>query len=60
MASVEERLDKMESKLTEMGNHLSHIQGAADTTNLLIKWVILPLIVILGGLVGVKIMLPPV
>ena len=57
---AKERIAKLEACTTAMAATLSKIEGSVGTTEMLVKWVILPLIVILGGLVGIKIALPGV
>jgi len=56
----ERRITKLETCVDDITKAVSSIQGSQNTTLTLIKWVILPLIVIVGGLVGVKIALPTV
>lgn len=51
VSQLEDKLDVCATKLTTMEN-----QG--NTIRILVQWVITPLLVILGGLVGVKLVLP--
>lgn len=48
------------SKFDEVKSEVTKLMGSASTTLMLLKWVITPLIVILGALVGVKIALPDI
>ena len=55
MDELIKRMEALESRLGELEGKVGELIGQAGTTNTLVKWVILPLIVILGGLVGIKI-----
>ena len=50
-----ERLDAIEERLGVINFELGKLCGTQKTSVNLIKFVILPLIIILGGLVGIKI-----
>jgi len=52
---ISERLDKIEERLNKINSELGQVLGSQKTTVILIKYVILPLIIILGGLVGIRI-----
>lgn len=52
---LNERLANIEHRLDTINFELGKLIGAQKTTSLLIKFIILPLIIILGGLVGIKI-----
>ncbi len=54
------RLQALEKVTLDLHGLVMQLVGQTNMLNLLIKWVILPLIVILGGLVGIKIVLPSV
>lgn len=58
MDELYRRLGVLEGKVEKMEETVHELIGATGTTNTLIKYVILPLIVILGGLVGIKLVLP--
>lgn len=58
MDEVIARLLALEGRVNDLEHKVDILLGQTGTINTLIKWVILPLIVILGGLVGIKIMLP--
>ena len=51
---VTERLDKIEERLDKINSELGQLIGSEKATLVLIKYIILPLIIILGGLVGIK------
>lgn len=54
MDAIERRLEAIETSLKIMNFEIGKLLGAQKTTASLIKYVILPLIIILGGLVGIK------
>ena len=58
MDELARRLGVLEGKMDDLEREVAKLTGASSTTNTLIRFVILPLIVILGALVGVKIALP--
>jgi ABC-type uncharacterized transport system involved in gliding motility auxiliary subunit len=58
VAEHERRLLKLEICTEKMGSDIAKLLGSAQTVELLLKWVILPLIIIVGGLVGIKLALP--
>lgn len=41
-----------------MENHVSELLGQANTMSMLIKFIITPLLVIVGALVGIKLVIP--
>ncbi|MBN1370181.1 MAG: hypothetical protein JW954_08110 [Dehalococcoidaceae bacterium] len=52
---VEKRLDRIEKAVYELTTQTGKLCGAARTTETLVKWIILPLITILGGLIGIDV-----
>ena len=63
--NAEEELCKLRDELTQLKlavkgleGEVAKLAGENRTTQLLAKWVIFPLIIILGGLVGIKVLLP--
>jgi len=54
----EERLVRIEEKLDEVSVRLASLEGQYGLSGTLIKWIIFPLIMIVGGIAGVKVMLP--
>jgi len=54
----EQRLQHLEEISNHLTDRLAKIEGSLSTVETLVKWVILPLIIIVGGLVGIKIALP--
>jgi len=58
MPDIEDRLDRIERSINDLHLKVGELVGAQKTANMLIKYVVLPLIIILGALVGVKIMMP--
>ncbi len=60
MLDAKERIAKLEVSVSAITAALSRIEGSVGVTEMLVKWVILPLIIIVGGIVGIKIALPTV
>jgi len=72
MSNIEERVSKLEVEVENLKNDIHEIKvslgdikknvdvliGQNSSIHTLVKWVIVPLILILGALVGVKISLP--
>ena len=56
MDSIDTRLTNVESIL--MGRRTSDKNGLSPATVFLVKWVVFPLIVVVGSVVGVSINLP--
>ncbi len=55
LEDIERRLEDIETSLKVLNFEVGKLLGAQKTTATLIKYVILPLVIILGGLVGIKI-----
>jgi hypothetical protein len=51
----EKGLDRIEEAVYELTTQTGKLCGAAKTTETMVKWIILPLITILGALVGVDV-----
>ena len=58
MDEVVRRLTALEGKVDNLEAEIAVMLAQSGTTNTLIKYVILPLIIILGALVGVKVAFP--
>ncbi len=58
MPDIETVLTEIRQELNDLHEKVGQLLGGQHTMEMLIKFVILPLIVILGGLVGIKIALP--
>lgn len=56
--SVEERLNRIEEALRKMNEELGYVRGKVESEIVLVKWVIFPLLLIVSGLVGIKLVLP--
>ncbi|MDD4986414.1 MAG: hypothetical protein PHQ43_11645 [Dehalococcoidales bacterium] len=54
----ETRLNQHDEDIDTVNKSLSRLEGSMSTVEMLIKWVITPLLVIVGGLVGVKLLIP--
>ena len=58
MSNTEKRLARIEEKLDEVSTRIANLEGQYSLSTTLIKWIIFPLIMILGGITGVKVILP--
>ena len=58
MSEIEQRLLALEGRLNDLEHKVDQLLGSQNTLTQLIKFVILPLIIIVGGLVGIKIAIP--
>ena len=58
MDELVRRISALEGKVDKLEEEIAVMLAQSGTTNTLIKYVILPLIVILGALVGVKVAFP--
>lgn len=58
MLDAKERIAKLEVCVTGLTTTLARIEGSVGTTEMLVKWVILPLIIIVGAIIGVKVAMP--
>jgi len=59
MADIEDRLNKLDERLDAINFELGKLIGEQHTVQQLIKYVILPLLVIMGALVGVDLTIQP-
>ncbi len=55
---TEERLARIEEKLDDVATRIASLEGQYGLSGTLIKWIIFPLIMIVGGIAGVKVLLP--
>jgi len=55
---LKQKIDILESKVNELKGEVITMKDSYNTTVVLIKYVITPMLFILGALVGVKIVLP--
>lgn len=51
-------VSNIDKELGEIREALGTLKGSQETTVLILKWVVTPLIIILGALIGVDIVLP--
>ena len=51
---LRDRLVRLEAKVDCLAETVAKMAGSADTLNTIVKFVITPLLVILGGLIGIK------
>jgi hypothetical protein len=54
----ETRLNHLDDCVDQVGKSVSKLEGSMSTVEVLVKWVITPLLLIVGGLVGVKLIVP--
>ena len=60
MSGVEDAISRLDKKVDELLQRVSSLEGKADMGKLIIQWIVFPLIIILGGIIGVKVILPGV
>jgi hypothetical protein len=58
LEDIQKRLERLENLILQINGELGVIKGKMDTTSTLVKWVIFPMLMILAGLVGVKLVMP--
>ena len=58
LEDVEERVDKLETCTSTLEEKVNQLIGQNSTTLMILKYVVIPLLIIVGGLVGVKIAFP--
>jgi len=58
LIDVCKQVEKLETKVDNLIKAVATLQGSEGITKLLCKWVIFPLILIVGGLVGLNVALP--
>lgn len=65
MATVEDLIEelrkdlaRLEEKVDGIAEKVALLEGQHNIAELLVKWVIMPLVVLLGGLVGIKLVWP--
>lgn len=60
MEDILRRLNNIETAIMKLNKEVAMIKGKIDTTTMLVKWVIFPLLLIVAGLVGIKLTLPTI
>jgi len=55
---IEKRIEAIDKRLNNVENRVAELVGKMSSLNLLIKWVVFPLLLIVAGLVGIKIYIP--
>jgi len=53
---IDERLDQIDRRLGKLEQYIAELKASNRMAIQIIKFVVLPLIVILGGLVGIKLL----
>jgi len=56
--AVEDRLLAIEGKIDELIERVALLEGQQNSLSMMIKWVVFPMLVIVAGLVGIKLVLP--
>lgn len=51
-------LVQLHSQVDDLGKRLAALEGETRTTKLLVQWIILPLLAMVGALVGLRMVLP--
>lgn len=60
MSDIDAAIDRLDGKIDQILQRVANLEGKADMSKMVIQWVVLPLIVILGAIIGVKVVLPGV
>ena len=55
---VQARFAAVDSRLDQLDGHVHELLGQASATGQIIKFVVTPLLAIVGGLVGLKLIIP--
>jgi len=58
VSQLQIRVDNLESKVSELSGKLDLLLAQSNTTVMLMKYVITPLLIIVGALVGIKLSIP--
>ncbi len=60
MSDVGTVIARLEDKVDQVLQRVAALEGQANMGKLIIQWVVLPLIMILGAIIGVKVILPAI
>ena len=60
MSTIDDVINRLDKKVDEVLARVANLEGKADMGKLIIQWIVFPLIIILGGIIGVKVILPSV
>lgn len=60
VAKLEVCYTSIQDSVTKINISIELLKANYDSTKLIIQWIVFPLVVILGGLVGIKILFPSV
>lgn len=55
---IKEHLHRVDLTLERINGELGDLRGRYDVAQLIVKWAVFPLIVVLGALVGIKLAWP--
>ena len=58
LGRIEKWIEKCDERLDTINKELGTLTGESNTVKTLVKWVITPLLFILAGLVGIKLVMP--
>jgi len=56
--AVEDRLLAIETKIDELIERIALLEGQQNSLSMMIKWVVFPMLIIVAGLVGIKLVMP--
>ena len=60
MSDVEAAIARLDGKIDQVLQRVANLEGKADMSKMVIQWVVFPLIMILGAIIGVKVVLPSI
>lgn len=55
---LRDRLTRLDTKVDELAVNVAKMVGSADNLHTIVTYIVLPLIIILGALIGVKLVMP--
>ncbi len=58
MDEILRRMGQLDIRVDNLTAEVAKLTGSSQNMELLLKWVVLPLIIIMGGLVGVRVLSP--
>ncbi len=60
MSDVGATIARLEDKVDQVLQRVAALEGQANMGKLIVQWVVLPLIMILGAIIGVKVIFPSI
>lgn len=55
--TVLDRLARLEGRIDNFADRLARLEGSSSTVKLILSYVVTPLLILLGGLIGVKLII---